>query len=160
MKILIFTEGTVIMPTAATGLARNEIEKQGRNKAKIMHDYASFIPIGDAVGKLNNWAKQGAEIVYLTSRRSQAEIQDVQHVLSTNGFPEGRLKFRRGKESYNDIAEVVMPDVLVEDDCESIGGADQMTITYIKPDIKNRIKSIVVKENGGIDRLPDKIESL
>ena len=76
MKILIFTEGTVIMPTAATGLARNEIEKQGRNKAKIVHDYASFIPIGDAVGKLNNWAKQGAEIVYLTSRRKQAEIQD------------------------------------------------------------------------------------
>ena len=109
---------------------------------------------------MNNWAKQGAEIVYLTSRRKQAEIQDVQHVLSTNGFPEGRLKFRRGKESYNDIAEVVMPDVLVEDDCESIGGADQMTITYIKPDIKNRIKSIVVKENGGIDHLPDNIEAL
>jgi hypothetical protein len=53
-----------------------------------------------------------------------------------------------------------MLDVLVEDDCESIGGADQMTITYIKPDIKNRIKSIVVKENGGIDHLPDNIEAL
>jgi hypothetical protein len=36
---------------------------------------------------------------------------------------------RRGKESYSDIAEAVMPDILVEDDCESIGGSNQMTIT-------------------------------
>ena len=160
MKILIFTEGTIIMPRPAVGLARNEIEKQGRNTAKTEYDYASFIPIGDAGGKLNNWAKQGAEIIYLTSHRSQAEIQGVQHVLSSHGFPAGRLLFRRDKESYKDIAEAVMPDVLVEDDCESIGGAEQMTITYIWPEIKNRIKSIVVKENGGIDYLPDNLEAL
>lgn len=82
------------------------------------------------------------------------------------GFGHGADRFedrpggRRDKESYNDIAETLMPDVLVEDDCESIGGAEQMTITWVRPDIKNRIKSIVVKENGGIDHLPDNISSL
>jgi len=160
MKILVFTEGTIIMPRAAAGRARNEIGKQKKNTAKITHDYASFIPIGDSVGKLNNWAKQGAEIVHLTSRSKQAEIQDVQHVLSSYGFPAGRLLFRRDKESYQDIAEAVIPDVLMEDDCESIGGTEQMTITRVRPDIKNRIKSIVVKENGGIDHLPDNLEAL
>jgi hypothetical protein len=48
----------------------------------------------------------------------------------------------------------------MEDDCESIGGTEQMTITRVRPDIKNRIKSIVVKENGGIDHLPDNLEAL
>jgi hypothetical protein len=34
-----------------------------------------------------------------------------------------------------------------------------MTITNVESIIKRRIKSIVVKEFGGLDRLPDKIES-
>lgn len=29
-----------------------------------------------------------------------------------------------------------------------------MTITYVKPEIKNRVKSIVVREFKGIDDLP------
>ena len=148
------------MHKGAAGFTSDEIVRQVKKHEATMRDYAAYIPVGNSVGKLNNWAKQGAEIVYLTSRRSHAEIQDVQYVLSTNGFPEGRLKFRRGKESYKDIAEAVMPDVLVEDDCESIGGADQMTITRVSPEIKNRIKSIVVKEFGGIDHLPDDITSI
>ena len=68
--------------------------------------------------------------------------------------------FRQGKQTYKDIAEAVLPDVLVEDDCESIGGAEQMTTTNVDAAIKRRIKSIVVPEYGGIDHLPDKIESL
>ena len=53
-----------------------------------------------------------------------------------------------------------MPDVLIEDDCESIGGKDEMTITHVKPDLKKKIKSIVVKEFSGLDHLPDKISAL
>lgn len=33
-----------------------------------------------------------------------------------------------------------------------------MAITYVKEDVKSNIKSIVVKEFGGIDHLPDRIE--
>ena len=46
---------------------------------------------------------------------------------------------------YNDIVEIVMPDILIEDDCKSIGGQSQMCITYVAPSLKSKIKSIVVK---------------
>ncbi|MFH1191885.1 MAG: hypothetical protein V1655_00215 [bacterium] len=53
-----------------------------------------------------------------------------------------------------------MPNILIGDDCESIGGAGEMTITNLKPEIKKKIKSVVVKEFGGIDYLPDDIYEL
>ena len=53
-----------------------------------------------------------------------------------------------------------MPDVLVEDDCESIGGEVEMTYPHIRPELKPRIKSVVVREFGGIDHLPDDISAL
>jgi len=52
-----------------------------------------------------------------------------------------------------------MPDIIIEDDCESIGGKYEMTYTHIKPELKKRIKSIVVEEFGGIDHLPDNIST-
>ncbi len=160
MKILIFTEGTILMHQCAAGLSRNEILKQLRNRQGNPRDFASYIPIGNSVKKLNNWAKAGVEIIYLTSRRKPAEVEAIRNVLNTHGFPNSRLLFRQGKQAYKDIAEAVMPDVLVEDDCESIGGAAQMTITNVDAAIKRRIKSVVIREYGGIDRLPDKIELL
>ncbi len=51
-------------------------------------------------------------------------------------------------------------DILVEDDCRSIGGADEMTITHVRPEIKTKIKSIVVEEFRGIDNLSDNIINL
>ncbi len=57
---------------------------------------------------------------------------------------------------YKDIAERVLPDVLIEDDCESIGGKKEMTITDIKPEIRKRVKLVVIKEFEGIDNLPNK----
>jgi len=53
-----------------------------------------------------------------------------------------------------------MPDILIEDDCESIGGKNEMTITHINPKLKTKIKSITIKEFEGIDHLPDKISEL
>lgn len=52
-----------------------------------------------------------------------------------------------------------LPDVLVEDDCESIG-AEQITYPQIRPDLRSCIKSIVVPEFGGIDHLPDSLRDL
>jgi len=49
---------------------------------------------------------------------------------------------------------------LIEDDCESIGGMEEMTIINIKPDLKKKIKSVVVKEFEGIDHLPDDLKNL
>ena len=49
---------------------------------------------------------------------------------------------------------------LIEDDCESIGGEIEMTYPYIKPELKNKIKSVVIKEFSGIDNLPNNIQEL
>ncbi len=88
------------------------------------------------------------------------EIKQIQDVLKKYNFPDGQLLFRQNDEEYKDVAERIVPDVLIEDDCESIGRVNQMTITYVKPAIKKKIKSIPVKEFGGIGPLPDRISSL
>ena len=164
MRILIFTEGTIIMHKNAVNHTRDEIVKQSKGflffRDKSVHDYKSYIPIGNAVKKLQNWKKDGAEILYLTSRRVPEEIKQIKNVLKKFNFPDGRLLFRLKNEEYKDVAERIIPDVLVEDDCESIGGIKEMTFTNIKPSVKKKIKLIAVKEFGGIDHLPDKISAL
>ena len=160
MRILIFTEGTIIMHKNAVGHTREEIIKQVEENEDSVHDYKSYVPIGNAVKKLQNWKNDGAEILYLTSRRKSEEIQQIQNVLKKFKFPDGQLLFRQKDEEYKDVAEKIIPDVLIEDDCESIGGIGEMTITYVKPEIKKKIKSIPIKEFGGIDHLPDKISAL
>lgn len=181
MKILIFTEGTLIYHFSAKDVSREERIKQSEQaqmlneskfvsydqertnliKEKSVHDYSSYLPIGDAVSKIKKWKQQGAEILFLTSRRIKYEIEDVRKVLNKYGFPNtSNLYFRKEGETYKEIAEKLVPDVLIEDDCESIGGAKEMTITYIKPEVKKLIKSIPVPEFGGIDHLPDDIAKL
>ena len=160
MRILIFTEGTIIIHKNAVGHTREEIVKQVEESEDSVHDYKSYVPIGNAVKKLQNWKNDSAEILYLTSRRKPEEIQQIQNVLKKFKFPDGQLLFRRKDEEYKDVAEKIIPDVLIEDDCESIGGINEMTITHVKPEIKKKIKSIPIKEFGGIDHLPDKISAL
>ena len=160
MKILIFTEGTILMHKNAVGHGRKSIVKQVLDKISSVTDYAGYVPIRNAVEKIHKWQNQGAEIIYLTSRRTDKQINDIKSVLKKYNFPVGRLEYRKTGEEYRDVAERIMPDVLIEDDCESIGGEKEMTYTNIKPEAKNKIKSVVVKEFGGIDHLPDIIEPL
>ena len=100
---------------------------------------------------------QGAEILYLSSHETAEDAEKDKIVLEKYDFPEGQVFYRQNTESYKDIAEKIIPDVLIEDDCKSIGGEKEMTITFVKPEIKQKIKSIVVKEFSGIETLPDKI---
>lgn len=138
IKILIFTEGTIIGP-------RNLFQH---------FNHASYVPIGTSSEKTFDWYKQGADIIYLTSRKRKIQVVTIADILGENNFTPGILISREGNEMYKDIVESVKPDILIEDDCRSIGGKWQMCITYVKPDIKRRIKSIVVKEFQGIDHLP------
>ena len=135
MRILVFTEGTSIR-------------------------YTLKIPSGNAPAKLQKWKGQGAEITYLTSRTTPEELAIVRRLLEQYEFPQGELFHRREGEAYKDVAEHILPDVLIEDDCESIGGEVEMVYPHIKPELKTRIKSIVVKEGGGIDHLPDSLVDL
>lgn len=160
MKILIFLHGTLIMHKNAEGRTREERVRQVVDRDPSVHDYASYIPVGDAVEKLKSWKSQGAEILYISSHKTDTDVEKDKIVLEKYNFPKGPVFYRQNGASYNDIVEAITPDVLIEDDCESLGGAEEMTITFVKPEIKQKIKSVIVKEFGGIDNLPDRITTL
>jgi hypothetical protein len=160
MKILIFLHGTIIMHKNAGDKTRKEQVKQVIDGDPSIHDYASYIPIGNAVEKLKSWQSQGAEISYLSSHESAKDVEKDKVVLDKYNFPKGQIFYRQNGETYRDIAEKIIPDVLIEDDCESIGGTREMTITFVKPEIKQNIESIVVKEFSGIDNLPENLREL
>ena len=119
-----------------------------------------YIPVGNAVEKLKSWQKQDAEILYLSFHETAEDVAKDESVLEKYDFPKVQVFYRQNGESYRDIAERIIPGVLIEDDCESIGGGREMTITFVKPEIKQKIKSIVVKEFIGIDNLPDNVQNL
>ncbi len=144
VRILVFTEGTVLGP-----------------KNIFQHFFCSkYIPIGGCVEKLRHWEAQGAELLYCTSRKGEPYRNAIASILRSFHFPGTRLYYRSGKQRYKDIVEEIIPDILIEDDCKSLGGAWQMCITDVKPEIKGRIKSIAVKEFTGIDALPDSLTEL
>ena len=160
MKILVFTEGTLLMHQAASDCTREEIIRQVKENEESVSDFATYVPTGNAVEKLTTWKGQGAELLYLTSRVSPNEIHDIKNVLKKYRFPKGRVLVRTEDEEYHDIVKRILPDVLIEDNCESIGGVDYVIATHLGPEIKGCINSIVVPEFGGIDHLPDKISAL
>jgi len=163
MKIAVFTEGTILMHQSAVGHTRNEIVQQVIDKDLLVKDYASYVSIKSATEKIQKWSNQGAEITYITSRKEQKEVDEIQNVLNHNHFPKGALEYRKGNDEYKDIMERIMLDILIEDDCESIGGESEMTYSHINSGLtglKKEIKSIVVKEFSGIDHLSNDIAVL
>ncbi len=160
MKIMIFLQGTILMHKNAAGKSRDERVRQVLEGEPSIHDFAGYIPVENAVGKTQIWQAQGAVIVYLTSHKSVEDVHVDEAVLATYGFPLGQVLCRQRAEEYKDVAEQAVPDILIEDDCESLGGEQEMTYPHIKPEIKARIKSIIVPEFGGIDHLPDDISRL
>lgn len=56
--------------------------------------------------------------------------------------------------------ERILPDILIEDDCESIGGDAEMIYPHLKAEMRGGIISLVVKEFEGIDHLPDNLAML
>lgn len=163
MRILIFTEGTILTHRSHVGLPRErivELVKSLKDPPGVEY-FANSVPIGNSVRKIEEWKRDGATILYLTSRRRTVEeVQTIRAVLTEYGFPDGELLSRKVGEEYKDVAENALPDVIVEDDCESIGGKEEMTYPHIKQGLKTRIKSVVVKEFGGIDHLPDRVSDL
>jgi hypothetical protein len=160
MRLLIFLHGTVIMHPSASGRTREERVAQVRTGAdRSLHDYAAYVPVDNAVAKLQRWREQGAQIDYLSSHRNSGDVAKDASVLQKYGFPLGRVLAREAGEGYGEVAGREVPDVLIEDDCESIG-ADEITYPQIRPKLRARIRSIIVPEFGGIDHLPDSLQAL
>ncbi len=160
MKIMVFLHGTAIMHLSGLGKTREERVLQVRQGDESVLDFAAYVPVDGVVRKLQAWRAQGADVVYRSSHRTAADVAKARSVLVRHGFPEGTIFHRRGSESYADVAARVTPDVLIEDDCESIGGRTEMTYPHLEPELKAKIKSIVVKEFAGLDALPDDIHDL
>ena len=136
INIMIFVEGTILKPKSWLSL----------------YNHNAYIPIGNSVNIINFWCDGGANIIYCTSRKKK-QAYDMANLLMRFGFPGVFLAIREKKEKYKDIVENLRPDILIEDDCRSIGGAWQMCITNVSPEIKKNILSIVVPEFKGIDTL-------
>ena len=155
MKILVFLHGTAIMHASAIGKTRPQRVQQVMDKDPGVRDFASYVPTDGAVTKLHSWAAQGARILYLSSHRKPVLVDLDKAVLRDHGFPEGEVLHRGASGTYAQIVEDVMPDVLLEDDCESFGGQKNMAFPHLRPELQARIKSIVVPEFGGLEHLPD-----
>jgi len=182
MTILVFTEGTILMFLSGKNLQREEVvqlsqqagiqrEERGlayENDTPLpevpkgsVYDFTSYIPLNHAVEKIISWKGQGATIYYLTSRRIKIEIDTIKTVLDTYHFPDAQnIVFRQKGENYQDVAKRLMPDILIEDDCESIGGTKEMTYPNMSKEAKQNIHSVIVKEFEGIDQLPTDINKL
>lgn len=161
MKVMVFLHGTAIMHQNAVGKSREErVRQSSEGKDESLRDYASYVPVGGVVGKLQGWREQGTEIVYLSSHRKAEDVEKDRLILRRFSFPDGQILFRQAGETYAVVAERAMPDVLIEDDCESIGGETEMTYPHIPQGAKAKIRSIVVKEFGGMDHLPDDVNAL
>jgi hypothetical protein len=159
MQLLIFLHGTVIMHAGAAGRTRAERVAQVRAGHPTIREYTAYVPVGQAVAKLRRWHDADAQIDYLSSHRNPGDVAKDALVLRTCAFPPGRVLAREPGESYGQVAGREMPDILIEDDCESIGAA-HITYPQIRPDLRARIKSIIVPEFGGIDHLPDLPQAL
>ncbi len=144
----------------ALGLSRRQIVQQIiEDVDESISDLASYIPIGNVVKKLTSWQNQGAEILYLSSHLTLENVKKDEIVLKKYNFPEGVI-FYREEKNWNLPIEEAKPDIIIEDDCESIEGKYQMTYPNLKPELQSKITSIVIKEFAGIDHLPDDISKL
>lgn len=159
MKLVVFLHGTAIMHPAAAGSVRAERVRQVRDREPSVREFAAYVPAEQVVEKLHGWRAQGAEIAYLSSHRTGADVTADETVLERHHFPRGRVLFRGTGESYGDVVARERPDVLIEDDCESIG-VTELAYGQISEDVRRRVRSIVVPEFGGFSHLPDSLEAL
>ena len=160
MRIAVFLHGTTLMHRSAAGCPREERVWQVQQREESVHDFASYVPIGNAVNKLHAWSKQGANMIYISSHRRPEDVALDQAILTASPFPDGPVLFRAPGESYQGVIERALPDLLIEDDCESIGGQAAMISPNLRPDLQAKVTSIIVREFEGIDHLPDDLALL
>ncbi len=148
------------MHSGGLGKTRQERVQQVIDREESVNDFASYVPIGNSVAKLRIWSDQGAEIAYMTFHKKPSEVEIDMSILDMNKFPKGPILFRQDGQHYGTLAESIMPDVLIEDDCESIGGQPQTVSAKLTEEARCKIMVISVKEFAGIDHLPDSLSDL
>ena len=155
MKVGVFLHGTAIMHAAAAGVNRDERVRQVRRGDPTVPDFASYIPAPGTADKLAAWHRHGAILIYLSSHRRPDDLRADESVLRRHGFPPGPVHGRQQGEDYGPLVERLGLDVLVEDDCESIGGAAQTCAAQLSPAGRQSVRCVVLPEFSGLAGLPD-----
>jgi hypothetical protein len=155
VNILVFLHGTSIMHAAAEHVRREDRVRQVREGEASVRDYRSYLPTPGASEKLTQWSRRGATIAYFSSHNRDEDIGADQAVLRRHGFPDGPVHARASGESYGEAVERLRPDVVVEDDCESIGGATETIASQLSEAAARNIRCIVLPEFAGFGSLPD-----
>ena len=136
MRIMIFIEGTTFYTKSLLFL----FSKYG------------YKPIGNAVKIVNTLYEKDYEI-YLCSYVRRARYDFIKSIVDFYGMKYTEILCRNKGETYNEIVEQLKPNILIEDDCKSIGGLKECCITDVKDEIKKDIQSIIVPEFAGIDNI-------
>jgi hypothetical protein len=137
------------------GWDRDERIQQVRRRDPSVADFASYIPTPGTAQKLAAWQRHGAAIVYLSSHRRRDGIRADTTVIRRYGFPPGPVHGRQEGEDYGPLVTRLGLDVLVEDDCESIGGAAQTCTAQLGSAGRQSVRCVVLPEFSGLTRLPD-----
>ncbi len=137
-KIMIFTEGTILKPKYDNILSRINV--------------LGYIPIGNSIDKLKKWQEEGYEVIYITSLRGRKAMKMAQR-LDELGFIGSMVGYRQKNQDYATLIKEELPDILIEDDCKSIGGEENMCYEQLSEELKDNIKHIVVEEFQGIDKV-------
>ena len=150
-----FLHGTAIMHAGAAGVERRERVRQVRQRHPSVQDFASYVPTPGAAEKLAGWERHGAILIYLSSHRRPDDIRADESVIRRHGFPAGPVHGRREGEDYGPLVERLGLDVLVEDDCESIGGAAHMCAAQLSTSGRQSVRCVVLPEFSGLAGLPE-----
>lgn len=135
-KIMIFVEGTILKPKYNNILSRISM--------------TTYIPINNAIETLKKWQEEGYEVIYLTSLKGRRAMKMAQH-LDELGFTGSMVGYRQKNQDYATLIKEEFPDILIEDNCLSVGGEQNMCYNLLSDELKKEIKHIVVEEFKGID---------
>jgi hypothetical protein len=111
-----------------------------------------YEPLGKSIKIINDLFNRGNEI-YLCSYVRKNRYHFIKSIMDYYKVNYTEILCRAKGEQYSDLVERICPDILIEDDCSSIGGEKEWCITNVKEDIRKNIKSIIVKEFKGIDSI-------
>lgn len=139
-KIMIFIEGTTFYTKPVL----------------FLFTRYGYKPIGNAVKIVNDWYSKGYSI-YLCSYVRNRRYAFIKSIIDFYGMKYTAILCRNKNEQYSDLVERIRPNILIEDDCSSIGGQAEWCITHVNDELKTDIQSVIVPEFKGIDEIEIKL---
>jgi hypothetical protein len=172
MKILVFLHGTTIMHSSGKDKHPSERGNQVLDRSdKTIFDFENYISIDNSNEILKAWSKKGIEIIYMSSHRNRIDAEKDIEVLKKYDFPSGEVLYRNKFGGYKNLVKKVMPDIIIEDNCECIGKfvkekfkfmpnvlvnkikTNEMIYQNLPAYLKKNIRSIVIDEFEGIKNI-------